>query len=57
MAKLIAFREKDVNFVGAFLDDHLVDLEVVKRRLGTVADKHHAAGERADSWFRSRKSS
>jgi hypothetical protein len=57
VSKLIAFREKDINFVGALLEDHLVDLEMVKSRLETVADKHRAAGERADSWLRSRTSS
>ncbi len=56
VAKLIAFREKDINFVGALLDDHLVDLEEVRRRLRTVADLHNAAREQADSWLGSRRS-
>jgi len=49
VAKLIAFREKDLNFVGALLDDRLVDVEEVTRRLGTVTNQHNAAIERADS--------
>lgn len=56
VAKLIAFREKDVNFVGALLDDHLVDGDEVARRLGDVATLHHAAAERARSWLEGRKS-
>lgn len=57
MVKPIAFHEKDINFVGALLDDHLVDLEEVRRRLGTITAHHNAASEQADSWLRSRKSS
>ena len=57
VAKLIAFRKKDINFVGALLDDHLVDLEEVRRRLRTVTDLHNAASEQADSWLGSRRSS
>jgi hypothetical protein len=56
-AKLIAFREKDLNFVGALLDDHLIDVEVVILRLGTVARQHKAASKRADSWLLSRRAS
>ena len=55
VAKLIAFREKDINFVGALLDDDLVDHEEVRRGLGTVSAQHNAAREHADSWLRSRK--
>ena len=56
VAKLIAFREKDRNFVGALLDDHLVDGDEVARRLGDVATLHQAAAERARSWLEGRKS-
>lgn len=55
VAKLIAFREKDLNFVGALLDDRLVDVEEVILRLGTVAHQHKAANERAVSWLGTRK--
>jgi len=46
VAKLIAFRDKDLSFVGALLDDHLVDLEEARRRLGTVSDQHTAPASR-----------
>jgi hypothetical protein len=55
VAKLIAFREKDLNFVAALIDDHLVDGDEVRRRLGTVANQHKAATERADAWLGSCK--
>ncbi len=55
VAKLIALREKDINFVGALLDHHLVDRVEIGRRLRTVPGQHHAASEQADSWLRSRK--
>lgn len=57
VAKLIAFREKDINFVSALLEDRLVDLEEVRRRLRTVADQHKAARQQADSWLGSWKAS
>ena len=57
VAKLIAYREKDLNFVGALLDHDLVDLEVVILRLGTVAHLHQTASERAVSWLRTRRRS
>ncbi len=57
VAKLIAFREKDINFVGALLESHLVDLEEVRRRLRTVTGQHSAASEQADSWLGSRNPS
>ena len=49
MAKMSAFREKDLNLVGARLDDRLVDLEEARRRLGTVPDQHNAASWLASS--------
>ena len=57
VAKLIAFREKDRNFVGALLDHALVDSEVVILRLATVAHQHQTASERAVSWLRTRRRS
>ncbi len=56
-AKLIAFREKDLHFVGALLDDRLVDVEEIVLRLETVDLQHKAASERADSWLGSHKPS
>lgn len=57
VAKLIAFREKDINFVSALLHDRLVDLEEVRRRVRTIADQHKAARQQADSWLGSWKAS
>jgi len=51
VAKLIAFREKDLNFVGALLEHALVDSEVVMLRLGTVAHQHQTSTEQAISWL------
>ena len=56
VAKRIAFREKDLNVVGALLDDRLVDGHEVVRRLGVVATLHQAAAEWARSWLEGRKS-
>lgn len=55
VAKLIVFREKDVNFVGALLDDRLVDGDEVVRRLGEVATLHQTAAKRARSWLEGRE--
>jgi hypothetical protein len=54
-AKLIAFREKDLNFVAALLDARLVEREDLIRRLETVAETYKAACERARSWLASRE--
>jgi hypothetical protein len=55
VAKLIAFREKDLNFVGSLLEDGLC-----RRRRGHASPRkrcqgHKAAIERARSWVGSRK--
>jgi hypothetical protein len=57
VAKLIAFREKDLNFVGALLDHALVDSEEVILRLGTVAQQDQTASERAVSWLNTHRRS
>lgn len=54
VAKLVAFREKDVNFVGALLDARLVTGDEVARRLETVDENYQVATERARSWLASR---
>jgi len=54
VAKLIAFREKDLNFVGALLDVHLVHGDELVRRLGAVATFHQTAAKRARSWLEGR---
>jgi len=54
-SKLIAFREKDLNFVAALLDAHLIEREDVIRRLESVAENHKAVCERACSWLATRE--
>lgn len=54
-AKLIAFREKDLNFVAALLDARLVGREDLIRRLEAVAETHKSACARARSWLASRE--
>ena len=51
VAKLIALREKDRNFVAALLDASLVNPDVITTRLSTVSGKHPAATERALAWL------
>ena len=47
VAKLIAFREKDLNFVAALLKANLVDAELIASRLRTIPLEHVAIAERA----------
>lgn len=53
VAKLCAFREKDLNFVAALDRSGLVDPETILTRLATVDERHRGAAERAASWLRS----
>ena len=53
VAKLIALREKDRNFVAALLDASLVDRDLIATRLSTVSAEHPAATERALAWLNS----
>lgn len=53
VAKLIAFREKDQNFVAALLEANLVSADVIASGLATVAPEHNAASERALTWLQS----
>ncbi len=55
VAKLIAFREKDLNFVRALLEAGLVDNDVIASRLDELADRHRAAVQRARSWLAGNK--
>jgi hypothetical protein len=52
VAKLCAFREKDVNFVGALLHAGHVEADVIRERLPTVAAKHRDAADRASAWMK-----
>lgn len=54
VAKLCAFREKDLNFVGALLDAGLVDSGVIFERLPLVPSRYRSAVERALSWLAAR---
>jgi hypothetical protein len=51
VAKLCAHREKDLNFVAALLDHHLVDAALIGRRLELVPAEHSAAAETANAWL------
>lgn len=51
VAKLCAYREKDLNFVGALLRAGLVETELIADRLLTVPGQHTSAAERARAWL------
>jgi hypothetical protein len=53
VAKLIALREKDRNFVASLLEGNLVNVELIASRLATVSREHFAAVERALAWLNS----
>lgn len=53
VAKLMALREKDRNFVASLLDASLVNRALVATRLSTVSEEHPAATERAFAWLNS----
>ena len=50
-AKLVAFREKDRNFVAALIDAGLVDADLIAARLTTVPLAHTEAVEQARTWL------
>jgi len=51
VAKLIAFREKDRDFVRALIDARLVDLELIVARLSDMPSEYSSAGEHARDWL------
>lgn len=53
VAKLVAFREKDRNFVAALLKANLVDAELIGSRLLTIPRRHVAATEHSLTWLNS----
>lgn len=53
VAKLIALREKDRNFVSALLEADLVDPDLIATRLMMVSSEHPKATERALTWLNS----
>ena len=52
VAKLVALREKDRNFVTALLEANLVDADLVASRLRTIPSEHVAAREAALTWLK-----
>lgn len=53
VAKLMALREKDRNFVAALLDAGLVNLDLIATRLSTISGERAAATEQALTWLNS----
>lgn len=53
VAKLMALREKDRNFVAAPIEVHLVNADLIASRLSTIAREHGAATEAALAWLNS----
>jgi len=53
VAKLVALREKDTNFVAALIGAGLVEPTVISDRLGRLEPRHEAAAERARAWLAS----
>ena len=51
VAKLMALREKDRNFVAALLGARLVDADLIASRLLTIPRRHDAAAETALAWL------
>ncbi len=51
VAKLIAFREKDRNFVAALLQDDLVNTDLIASRIQTTAPEHAVGSEAALRWL------
>ena len=51
VAKLVALREKDRNFVTALLEANLVDADVIASRLRTIPSERVASREAALTWL------
>jgi hypothetical protein len=51
VAKLCAFREKDLNFVRALIEMRLVDRDVIAARLQQLPESRQAAAENAKRWL------
>lgn len=56
VAKLCAFRDKDINFVRALAEAGLVDPHVIARRLRSVHLDHSMSANRAVDWLESLRS-
>ena len=55
VAKLIAFREKDRNFVAALLQADLVDAKLIAGRFAAVPEGHVAASQAGLGWLTSQR--
>lgn len=53
VAKLVAFRDEDRNFVAALLTAHLVDADLIAERLSTIPRKDAMAVEQGLTWLTS----
>jgi hypothetical protein len=53
VAKLVALREKDINFVAALITAGLVDKQTIAARLDQLDSSYVVAAERAKSWIQS----
>lgn len=53
VAKLVAFREKDRNFVAALLEANLVYADLIAERLSTVPPEYATAVNQALTWLTS----
>lgn len=51
VAKLCAYREKDLNFVAALIAANLVNPDLIAARLPTIPLEHAAAIQRALTWL------
>lgn len=56
VAKLVAFREKDRNFVDALVGANLVDPDEIALRLPTLETRHQSATTAALRWLEARSS-
>ena len=52
VAKLVALREKDRNFVTALLKAHLVEADLIESRLRTIPNDRVAARQAALTWLK-----
>jgi hypothetical protein len=57
VAKLIAFREKDCNFVDALIANSLVDPALIHTRIVTVPERYSSGIDRATAWLAFRRQS
>ena len=54
VSKLVAGREKDLSFAAALVREGSIDLDILARRIGTVA-AHPLVIEKVTSWIESNR--